>query len=84
MALIKKPLHNKSNEGLIDSIINKGGSSPSFDTNKNRSIKITIRLPHDMLSMIDVYLKRSISKKTRTCWIREAVAEKIEKDIEQI
>jgi hypothetical protein len=33
------------------------------------------------LDIIDNYLENSISKKTRTCWVREAVEEKIKKDI---
>ena len=82
MAIAKKPSTNKMNIGLINTIINKGGSSPSeqlYEENKN--LKVTIRLPSKMLNMIDNYLEGSISKKTRTCWVREAVEEKIKKDI---
>lgn len=34
-----------------------------------------------MLNIIDEYLERSISNKTRTSWVREAVEEKISRDI---
>jgi hypothetical protein len=36
-----------------------------------------------MLNMIDSYLEDSISKKTRTHWLREAAEEKIDRDITQ-
>jgi len=82
MAIAKKPIANKMNIDLTDAIISKGGSSPSeqmYEENKN--LKITIRLPSKMLDMVDNYLEKSISKKTRTCWVKEAVEEKIKKDI---
>ena len=85
MAITKKPINKKINSSFTDAIINKGGSSPNdvkdiiIDTNE--SIKITIRLPNKMLNIIDNYLENSISKKTRTSWLREAAEEKIKKDI---
>lgn len=82
MAIAKKPSSNNQNINLTDAIISKGGSSPSeqlYDENNN--IKLTIRLSSKMLNIIDNYLENSISKKTRTCWVREAVEEKIKRDI---
>ena len=85
MAITKKPINKKINSSFTDAIISKGGSSPNdikdiiIDTNE--SIKITIRLPNKMLNIIDNYLENSISKKTRTSWLREAAEEKIKKDI---
>jgi len=82
MAIAKKPTTNKMNIDLTDAIISKGGSSPSEQMHEeNINLKVTIRLPSKMLNMIDNYLEKSISKKTRTCWVREAVEEKIKKDI---
>lgn len=82
MVIAKKPLSNSKNIALTDLIISKGGTAPS-DTlcNENTNIKITIRLSAKMLNIIDQYLETSISKKTRTCWLREAIEEKINKDI---
>ena len=85
MAITKKPINKKINSSFTDAIINKGGSSPNdikdiiIDTNE--SIKITIRLPNKMLNIIDNYLENSISKKTRTSWLRDAAEEKIKKEI---
>jgi len=85
MAISKKPISKKISNSFTDSIINKGGSSPNDVSNiiidTNESIKITIRLPSKMLNIIDDYLKNSISKKTRTSWLREAAEDKIKKDI---
>lgn len=78
MTIAKKPSIIK----LTESIINKGGSSPLSDLpKKNKNFKVTLRLSSKMIDMIDNYLKKSISNKTRTCWIREAVEEKIRKEI---
>lgn len=85
MAITKKPINKKVSDSFTNTIINKGGSSSndindtSVDTNE--SVKVTIRLPSKMLNMIDNYLKNSISKKTRTSWLREAAEDKIKKDI---
>jgi hypothetical protein len=82
MVIAKKPLVNKDSVNLTNTIINKGGTSPKeqiYEENKN--IKITIRLPSKMLNIIDTYLADSISNKTRTCWLREAIEEKVEKEI---
>lgn len=82
MAIAKKPSANQRNIDLTDAIINKGGSSPSEQLHEeNNNIKVTIRLTSKMINIIDDYLEKSISKKTRTCWVREAVEEKIKRDI---
>ena len=82
MAIAKKPSTNRKNIDLTDAIINKGGSSPSEQVyEENSNIKVTIRLTSKMLNIIDNYLENSISQKTRTCWVREAVEEKIKRDI---
>ena len=78
MAITRKPL------SIIEKkIIEKGGSSPTTSSAEgNRLTKITLRIPSNMLHIIDTYLSSNISKKNRTQWIKEAIAEKIEKDIE--
>jgi hypothetical protein len=82
MAIAKKPSNNKRDIDLTDAIISKGGSSSSEQLfEENHHIKVTIRLPSKMLNMIDNYLAKSIGKKTRTCWVREAVEEKIKNDL---
>lgn len=83
MAITKKPSNNHiKNEKLTETIINKGGASPSYlNDDRNENIKVTIRLTTKMIDIIDNYLKSCINKKTRTSWIREAVEEKIKKDI---
>ena len=85
MAITKKPTNKKLSDSYTNSIISKGGSSVNdindISLEENESIKITIRLPFKMLNMIDNYLKNSISKKTRTSWLREAAEDKIKKDI---
>lgn len=83
MAITKKPTKkNHDDNKLADIIINKGGSSPiNLEDDKNNHVKITIRLPHKMLNIIDCYLKESMSKKTRTSWLREAAEEKIAREI---
>ena len=82
MVISKKP-SQKNNEHLLDNIINKGGSSAveRKDQDTNDNIKITIRLPSKMLDIVDTYLEKSINKKARNHWIKEAIEEKIEKDI---
>lgn len=83
MAIVKKPFSDKGKFDLTDEIISKGGSSPSDQLyEENNNVKVTIRLTSKMLYIIDNYLKNSISKKTRTCWVREAVEEKIKRDID--
>lgn len=82
MAITKKPTKVTHDNKLADSIINKGGSSPTnLEDNKKNQIKLTLRLPHKMLDIIDCYLEESISKKTRTQWLREAAEEKIAREI---
>ena len=81
MAIAKKPSSNNKNIDLTDAIISKGGSSPSEQLYNENNNKLTIRLSSKMLNIIDNYLENSISKKTRTCWVREAVEEKIKRDI---
>jgi hypothetical protein len=82
MAIAKKPSFDKKNIDLTDVIISKGGSSPSKQLyEENNNVKVTIRLTSKMLNIIDNYLENSISKKTRTCWVREAVEEKIKRDM---
>ena len=82
MTITKRPSRKIKDEILTDAIISKGGSSPLEIQTINHNIKITIRLPNKMLKIIDNYLENSISKKTRTSWIKEAVEEKIKKEIE--
>ena len=82
MAITKKPLINNQSNTLLSNIINKGGSSPtSQGIDQNNNVKITIRLSRKMITIIDSYLEKNISKKTRTCWLREAIEEKIKKEI---
>ncbi|MFU7503151.1 MAG: hypothetical protein ACE1S7_07170 [Candidatus Tisiphia sp.] len=82
MVIAKKPFSKRINIDLTDAIISKGGSSSSEQLHhENKNIKVTIRLSSKMINIIDNYLEKSISKKTRTCWVREAVEEKIERDI---
>jgi hypothetical protein len=83
MAIAKKPSRKQKSEELTEIIINKGGSSPNNNSSnsKNENIKVTIRLSEKVLNIIDEYLERSISNKTRTSWVREAVEEKISRDI---
>ena len=79
MAITRKPLST-----IEKKIIEKGGSSPTASNQENNNLtKITLRLPFNMLRIIDNYLLKHISKKNRTQWIKEAIAEKIEKDIEK-
>jgi hypothetical protein len=85
MAIAKKPTQKSTDDKLADIIINKGGSSPdNTDDSSNNHIKITVRLPHKMLNIIDCYLEESISKKTRTSWLREAAEEKIAREITSV
>lgn len=82
MVIAKKPFSKKMNIDLTDAIISKGGSSSSGQLHhENKNVKVTIRLSSKMINIIDNYLEKSISNKTRTCWVREAVEEKIERDI---
>lgn len=82
MVIAKKPFSKMINIDLTDAIISKGGSSSSEQLHhENKNIKVTIRLSSKMINIIDNYLEKSISKKTRTCWVREAVEEKIGRDI---
>lgn len=79
MAITRKPLST-----IEKKIIEKGGSSPTASNQETNNLtKITLRLPFNMLRIIDNYLLKHISKKNRTQWIKEAIAEKIEKDIEK-
>lgn len=79
MSITRKPLST-----IEKKIIEKGGSSPTTSNTENSNlIKITLRLPFNMLRIIDNYLLNNISKKNRTQWIKEAIAEKIAKDIEE-
>ena len=79
MAVTRKPLST-----IEKKIIEKGGSSPTTSNAENNNlIKITLRLPFNMLRVIDSYLLNNISKKNRTQWIKEAISEKMAKDIEK-
>ena len=82
MAISRKPYYDQKKVNLTDAIISKGGSSPSEQLSKeNDNIKLTLRLPSRMLCIIDDYLEKCISNKTRTYWIREAIEEKMKKEI---
>ncbi len=86
MAITKKPT-TKPSELLISDIINRGGSSTLAKTelslnDKKENIKLSIRLPIKMLTTIDNYLENNISSKTRNAWIKEAIEERIKKEIE--
>ena len=84
MVISRKPISNKN---LIEHIIEKGGSSPSEnekyneETEQKKSIKITIRIPKRMLRLIDNYLKNSLEQATRTHWIKDAITDKVSRDI---
>ena len=85
MVISKKPLYKKSK---IDSIIDKGGSSPdkneylqSSNNDLQETAKVTIRLSIDMLKIIDSYLEKSMSKKSRSSWIREVLEREIKSKI---
>jgi hypothetical protein len=89
MAISRKPnTIDKEKDLLIDRIIEKGGASPTQnkeineeDNKSPKSIKLTIRLPQKMINIIDAYLKDSLEQTARTHWIKEAITEKINKDI---
>lgn len=83
MPIVKKPSRSQQNQKLTEEIINRGGSGPSnhYKEDKNENVKITIRLSEKVLNIIDAHLVESISKKTRTSWVREAVEEKISREI---
>lgn len=84
MAISKKPTNNKD---LINKIIEKGGSGvaenikSSQRIEKNKNTKITIRLPRKMLSLIDKYLNSSLEQTARSHWIKNAIIDKVNKDI---
>jgi hypothetical protein len=83
MAITKKPFRKKVDDKITSAIINRGGGSPyseACDSN-NENKKVTIRLSEKMLNIIDEYLTNCISNKTRTSWVREAVEEKIKREI---
>lgn len=81
----KKQITFSNDAVLIDSIINKGGSSPRAKSNiDNKNVKLTLRLNSRTLEMLDNILKGEIAKKTRTSWIKEAIEEKILKDISRV
>jgi len=84
MAITRKPLKTTQNSKLINTIISKGGGgSATTEDNINNYVKVTVRLPLRMLNIIDRYLENSISKNTRTHWLREAAEEKIDREITQ-
>ena len=93
MAVTKKPFRAKVDKRTIDQIINRGGTSSCDQDNgfkndqdnnlKNENVRVTIRLTTKMLDIIDQYLINCMSKKTRTAWVREAVEEKIIRDIQK-
>jgi len=86
MAISRKPKQNKDSNGgknLIESIINKGGSSPMGETQPLKKgvaqLKITVRLPIKVIQAIDSYVGDSMSITTRNQFIKEAIAEKLDK-----
>lgn len=82
MAISKKPISNVQ-EDQIERLINKGGGSVNRSQyiHHENQIKITLRIPKQMLDVIDNYLDNDISKKTRTQWIKEAIEKRIKEDI---
>ncbi|MDZ5762783.1 hypothetical protein Cyrtocomes_01178 [Candidatus Cyrtobacter comes] len=86
MAISRKPIkgtNNHTKKDLIEEIINKGGSS-AIDHEQTEhkyatQLKITVRLPAKVIQIIDLYVKDSMSTTTRNQFIKEAIADKLNK-----
>lgn len=72
----------------IDALISKGGDVPAEEkpevgnkTKKSsKKIPVQLRLPQDLLDVIDGIIDDRVVKVSRHAWFLEAIAEKIEKE----
>lgn len=75
----------------IDKLISKGGDVPSKQKSKttkaikkpkkpSKKIPVQLRLPQDLLDIIDGIIDDRVVKISRHAWFLEAIAEKIEKE----
>lgn len=73
----------------IDALINKGGNVPAEQkpevVNKtkkqpSKKIPVQLRLPQDLLEIIDGIIEDRVVRVSRHAWFLEAIAEKIEKE----
>lgn len=83
MAISRKPQAAAKSRDVVDinALIHKGGSSASEQAREGEK-PILVRLPSDLLSRIDLSVKRRRIKTPRHTWILEAIVEKLEREAE--
>lgn len=83
MSIAKKPKSKKSkSEAEVNALIEKGGSAAVSEKNKTKKdiIPVTLRLPSEFESRIEMVLQNRALKTPRHTWILEAIIEKLERE----
>jgi hypothetical protein len=81
MAISRKPKPSEQGSAIdIEGLINKGGSVAGEGTepSKSKLAPVILRIPKPMLAKVDAAVKTRVIPTSRTTWILEAIAEKLE------
>lgn len=79
-------------ESAIDSLINKGGEvpkekkpakSPKKAPKPEKKIPVQLRLPQNLIDMIDDHRDKRMVRLSRHTWFLEAIAEKLKREKEE-
>jgi hypothetical protein len=85
MAISRRPKHSSNSIEKpvdVDALINKGGSVAKSDVGQAKdkdAIPVILRLPEDVLQMVDASVHARRIKTPRHTWLLEAVLEKLER-----
>ncbi len=85
MAIAKKPKPNVVSEKEVEAVISKGGSVVSETSGKLKQSArgeqaVIVRVPAEMLSIIDERVGKRRIKTSRHTWLLEAILEKLDNE----
>jgi hypothetical protein len=86
MAITRKPRHSPAPAVDVDALISRGGNPAGAAGPEGAQLKtatpILLRIPADMLALVDAALKARPIKLPRHTWILEAIHEKLTRDLQ--
>ena len=81
MAITKKPKSSMATPLVdVEALINKGGSAPKREAEKDGAVAVILRVPADVLSRVDAAVKARKNRTPRHTWLLEAVHEKLQRE----
>ena len=78
---VQRIAKKKADTVSIDQFIEKGGKPPCEINEKDKEVKITLRLPKSLVEMIDGIRSEGFSRHSRNSWIIEAISYYIDPNI---